>query len=103
VNFTVVDRGIKWSGQITILMQSKYYICATINARGSEYKVCVVCYFANGLGNEYAAILPHWDFGCRVDENINWNFEQLKAGVDNKVDRATLAAAISSIINLVGR
>lgn len=92
----------EWEVTVRILEQEKHFLNLKVEARGSEFLICLTCYY-EGFGMEqWCVCVPNWGFGCKVSaSDLIWNREQLEQYIENEVDRISCATAITEMLKEV--
>lgn len=88
-----------WTGKIRFKQLHKKYCVAKAEARGTTFTIAVTCYYEGYGAREYCICVPNYNFGCQISViSSEWNEEQFRKYIKNKVDRRSLTCAVEAIL-----
>lgn len=97
--YNAIENNKSWEVKCELKKKSNDLFIFDVSARGSQFTVCLVKWFEGYGFKQYGALVPNWNVGMRIDSYNEPGFIQeiLEKNISNKIDRISLAAAITGL------
>ena len=100
ITFQCEDKKEAWVGIMQIKEESENHILVEAEARGTSFTIALSCYFRGYGADEWCLCVPNMNFGCQISGvSPEWNQNQFKRYIKNRVDRISLSEAVWILLN----